>query len=323
MKKTIDRLTIMLLLYCVSLHATAQVKGTHLLGDAGLGAGTQTSPSLSLAVPAYIYTASNFKNDNGDVINKHPDLTAFVTGVGVSVVTNVKILGGNWGASALVGFASNKIDGSQVYSKSPLSFTDTYVQPVQLGWKTARADFVAGYALYLPTGRYTLGADDNTGLGITTNEFSGGTTLYLDAKKQWNFSLLASYALNSKKKNTDIKPGDLLSLEGGLAKTWYIPVAGTPIPRVINLGMVYYIQTKSSRDKIPITDAITYTGTKDHIYALGAEGNILFPKSLTAFSFRWLGEFGASNRFQGNTFFITIGQNLKLFTPHTKPAAKQ
>lgn len=318
-KTTITRAILLSTLVLFMQQAQAQLKGTHILGDAGLQSGTQTAPSLSIAVPAYIYTASNFKDDNGKVINAHPDLTTFVTGIGASVVTNVKILGANWGASALFGFASNKIDGTQVYSKSSIKFSDTYVQPVQLGWKLPRADFVAGYALYIPTGKYSLGADDNSGLGMYTNEFSGGTTLYFDAKHQWSFSALASYALNSKKKDTDIKTGDLLSVEGGIGKTWYLPVKGTPIPQIINLGMVYYLQTKASRDEIPIGDAV-FTGTKDHIYALGAEANVLFPKSLTAVSFRWAAEIGANNRFEGNTFFITIGQNIKTFPKHQKAA---
>jgi hypothetical protein len=60
-------------------------------------------------------------------------------------------------------------------------------------------------------------------LGILTNEFSAGSTVYFDPKKEWNFSHLFSYGLNSKKKNTkdnDITVGNLLSIEGGLGKTW-------------------------------------------------------------------------------------------------------
>jgi len=67
-----------------------------------------------------------------------------------------------------------------------------YVQPVQLGWKTKWADFSFGYALYLPTGKYELGADNNSGLGILSNEFSAGSTVYFDPKKEWNFTALFS-----------------------------------------------------------------------------------------------------------------------------------
>ena len=43
-----------------------------------------------------------------------------------------------------------------------------------------RADFIAGYGFYAPTGRYEAGADDNIGLGMWSHEIQGGTTLYVN-----------------------------------------------------------------------------------------------------------------------------------------------
>jgi len=119
----------------------------------------------------------------------------FLLGLGGSFVTNAKILGGNYGASVLIAFASSKIEGNLISTESSLAFTDMYIEPLQLGWKMKKADFTFGYALYLPTGKYELGGDDNAGLGILTNEFSAGSTVYFDPKKEWNFSALLSYGL--------------------------------------------------------------------------------------------------------------------------------
>lgn len=178
--------------YWLPVHlAKAQLKGTRLLGDMGLQSGSQAPPSFAPAVALYNYRTSTFKNANGDKTDA-PDISMFLLGVGGSLVTHIKILGGNYGCSALIGFASNRIEGNLVSTSSALAFTDTYIQPVQLGWKTKRADFTAGYALYLPSGKYELGGDDNAGLGTLTNEFSAGSTLYLDAKKEWTFSGLFS-----------------------------------------------------------------------------------------------------------------------------------
>lgn len=311
-------LMMFLMVGAIELHA--QLKGTHLLGDVGLQSGTQAPPSFIPAVAIYNYHTSKFKKDNGETIDA-PDINMFLLGLGGSFVTNAKIFGGNYGASVLIGFASSKIEGNLVSTKSSLAFTDLYVEPLQLGWKTKQADYTFGYAIYLPTGKYELGGDDNAGLGILTNEFSAGSTVYFDAKKEWNFSALFSYALNSKKKNTkdnEITVGNLLTVEGGLGKTWYKPVQGKPLPMIINAGMVYYMQFKSTDDKMKIPSiggSVFDLTNKDHIFALGAEANIFFPGIKSSISLRWLGETGAKNRTQGNAFFVTVAPYTKFFAP--------
>lgn len=311
---------LLLLLLSVNPSLYAQLKGTHLLGDMGLQSGTQPPPSFTVAVPVYNYHTSTFVNADGDKLNA-PGINMFLVGLGGSFVTNAKILGGNYGGSVLIAFASSKIEGNLVSTRSSLAFTDMYIQPLQLGWKTKRADFSFGYGLYLPTGKYELGGDDNAGLGILTNEFSGGATVYFDPKKQWNLSTQLSYALNSKKKNTfdnSITVGNLLSIEGGLGKTWYKPVKGSPLPMIINGGLVYYMQFKTTDDKmqIPAIGGSTFNLTdKDHIFALGAEANIFLPTIKSSIGIRWLGELSASNRTQGNSFFITLAPYIKFFAP--------
>lgn len=289
--------------------AHAQLKGDHLLGDYGLNAGTQAPPSIIAALPFYWYDASKLVRNNGERINA-PDLNVYLMGVGASVVTNLKILNANYGASLLIPFMSNRIEGNVIQSKTSLGFTDMYVQPVQLGWHTQRADFLAGYGIYMPTGKYEYGGRDNKGMGMWTHEFSAGTTLFLDAKKTWNLSTIMFYEIHSKKKDTTAKTGDIISLEGGIGKAFYKKIPGAPIPMVFNVGMIYYMQFKVSSDKIPVR-SLVFTGNKDRIYALGLEANFFYPKTFTSVSFRWLGEFEARNRFQGNTFFVTVGQFLK------------
>ncbi|WP_178372216.1 hypothetical protein [Chitinophaga jiangningensis] len=52
---------------------------------------------------------------------------------------------------------------------------------------------------------------------------------------------------------------------------------------------------------------------KDHIYAVGAEGSVYVPQARMLFDLRWLGEMGARNRFQGNTFMLTMAYTIKSF----------
>jgi len=286
----------------------AQLKGDRLLGAVGLDAGTQAPEgTFTLFVPLYFYDAGSLKGPHGNSLNSSPNLNMFLTGIGGTYVSNFKILGGTYGATLLLPFAQNVIQGNNTESKSSFAYSDTYFQPLQLGWHTKPADFVFNYGLYIPTGTYTQGGSNNSGLGMWGNEFEGGTTIRLDPKGSWEFSTLLSYEIHGDKKNTDIKTGDVFTSEGGLGKTWY-SFNGSQIPSsIIKAGIVYYMQFKATADEIPVQNTnIVFEPGQDHIYSLGAEGNIFLTKSRMAFGVRWFDEFSAVNRFQGNTVFITI-----------------
>ncbi len=305
--KKIAQLVVTAVLLLISFYSSAQLKGGHILGSMGLQSGTQAPENtLSVYIPGYIYSASSLRDSNGDKVG-NPDITMFITGLGASYVSDFKILGANYGAGILLAGASNTIQGSHTNTKSDFAFTDMYIVPVQLGWHNKRADFVFSYQMYLPTGKYELGASDNSGLGMFMNEFSAGTTVFFNDKKTFHFSALASYEINGKKKDTDIKTGDILSIEGGLGKTFYCMNAEKTAPKgIFNAGLIYYLQYKVSEDKIPVTNNIVLEPDKDKVAGLGAEVNYVHIKSMTTAGFRWIGEVNAENRFQGNTFFITL-----------------
>lgn len=298
--------TLMILLTCFFGHA--QLKGGHILGAMGLQSGTQTPENtLSVYIPGYFYSASSLRNANGDKSIANPDLTMSITGAGASYVSDFKILGANYGATVLLAFAANTIQGNSTDVHNSLAFTDSYIQPLQLGWHNKRADFVFSYQMYLPTGKFTAGASDNSGLGMFMNEFSAGTTLFFNDKKTFHFSALASYEINGKKKDTDIKTGDILSVEGGLGKTFYVMDGTNPMPKsIINAGLIYYLQYKMTSDKIPVPVIGVVEGHKDRVGGIGAEINYFHIGCSTSAGIRWIAEVEAINRFQGNTFFLTL-----------------
>jgi hypothetical protein len=283
------------------------LKGHNLLGDFGLQSGTVAPPSFTILVPVYLYDAAKLKNSKGDVVNANPDISSFFTGIGASWVSDFKILNANLSSSVLFAFAKTRIEGNIVQTSTSFAFSDMYVQPIKLGWHEKRADYTAGYALFLPTGKYTQGGDNNSGLGMLSNEFSAGTTQYFDAKKTFHFSTLLSYEIHSTKKNTEIKTGDILSIEGGIGKSHLLLKDGKIPQALVNGGLVYYMQYKVSSDQIPVGNTI-FTGTKDHIYGIGLESNVYLLKPSMSVGFRWLAELGAVNRFQGNTFFLSLAK---------------
>ncbi|MNS25392.1 hypothetical protein D3C72_572870 [compost metagenome] len=97
-----------------------------------------------------------------------------------------------------------------------------------------------------------------------------------------------------------------------MAKTIYKPVEGSPIPKIFNADIIYYMQFKVSEDEIPIGN-LDFGGDKDHIFGAGLEGRVFLPKSRLMIAARWITEFGAKNRFQGNTFFFNFIYNIKSF----------
>lgn len=311
-KQTI-RLLITLLFLFLSFLSHAQLKGGHILGAMGLQSGTQApAKTLSVYVPGYLYDACSLRNASGDKSIANPDIRMFITGAGASYISDFKILGANYGASILLAFASNTIQGNSINAKNSLALTDMYIQPVQLGWHNKRADFIFSYQMYLPTGKFTAGASDNAGLGMFMNEFSAGTTLFFNDKKTFHFSALAAYEINSKKKDTDIKTGDILSIEGGVGKTFYLMNAEKTAPKgILNAGAIYYLQGKLSFDKIPVGNTVVEPA-KDRIAGVGAEVNYFHIGSKTSAGLRWVSEFEAVNRFQGNTFFLTLAHVFSL-----------
>jgi hypothetical protein len=63
-------------------------------------------------------------------------------------------------------------------------------------------------------------------------EFFAGTTIYIDEAKSWHFATTAFYETHTEKKDTDIRVGDILTLEGGLGKSFMYGA--------LSVGAAYY-----------------------------------------------------------------------------------
>jgi len=293
--------------------AQAQLKGHYIPGFTGMQNGTQAPPGISLFAPVYFFTTDTIKNDDGETLGAHPRVNASFVGLGVAWVTNVKLLGGNLGGNAVpVAFVKSRIEANSLEVPGSFQFTDLLVTPIQLGWTKPRADFVFDYTLFMPTGTWEEGGTDNSGLGMWSNTFQAGTTLRLDDKHAWTTSMLASYEIHTHKKDSDIKVGDILTLEGGTGKSFYKKVEGTPIPQITTVGLAYYAQFKVTADQGsgPVADRLL-AGRKDRVFGVGVEGNLFLPKAKLLLGLRFIPEFGARNRPQGYTFLLSIGYEAK------------
>jgi hypothetical protein len=283
----------------------AQYNGHNTKGDFGLMSGSQAPPGFYLAAPIYVrYDADTLRNSEGDRVSLDPErrgslaVNAYV--VGLIWVSEYKIFGANYSIQAFPAFTDNALEVPilEIDKGSSTGFADLYIQPMNLGWHSPRADFIAGLGIFAPTGRYEASGDENLGLGMWSFEVFGGTTVYFDEAKRWHFAATAFYETHTDKEDTDIRVGDLLTLEGGFGWSFMQGAA--------NVGLAYYAQWKVTEDDLGI-DLDLPIG-KHRVYGVGPE--LTFPiatkKKLIGFlNARYLWETGARTTLQGNSFVLT------------------
>ena len=282
--------------------ANAQLNGLHLKGIAGLDSGSQTPPGSYWGVLFYGYDTGRINDQSGDQINPNGNLNIFAGAPLISVVTQKKILGANYGFLAIPAVVLNSSLEAPEFGQNPSAgFGDTYFQPINLGWKFEHADVVAGFAIYAPTGRYTAGNPngDNTGLGMWGFEPSIGTTVHLNKAKTWNAATLASFEFNTDKRDSSQHVGNILTLEGGVGRSFLKGAA--------KLGAAYYAQWKLSDDTLTGLAPLLVNG-KNRVAAVGPELALPIATKSTLygfFTFRYEFEVYARTTTQGNTMVIT------------------
>jgi hypothetical protein len=295
-----------LLLSAAARPAQAQLNTQHIKGTVGLKSGSQPPPHWYLIAPlVYTYNTDTVRDPDGEKLGPSANLTSAVFAAGVNKVTTKKVLGGSYGFQVLFAGANNRIQGTEIDANPGGGISDTVVQPLSLGWHFKRADAVAGYAIFVPTGRYTDGASDNTGLGMWGHELSVGTTVYLNAARQYHVATLASFDFQSKKEDSETKVGNAMNLEGG--------IGADLLKGGLTAGLSYYASFKLTEDQIDGIPAILIRG-KNRDFAVGPEVSLALAKGGVLYGFlkvnyQW--ETYATTTTQGGAFNIIATFPLK------------
>jgi hypothetical protein len=292
----------------------AQLNGENLLGDSGVKSGSQPAPGLYVGHLYYRYGPDTIKDADGERVTLDPlqrgnqTIHAFVPLV--IYVSSAKLFGANYGMMAVMPFANGGLEAPAFGLDEEISTgpSDLYLLPLQLGWHLPRADVTTAFGLFAPTGRHTAGADDNVGKGMWSYEFSGGTTLYLDEAKSISVATSAFWEIHSKKDGTDIrvgpitlagiKVGQLLTLEGGLGKSFLDGAA--------SVGLAYYAQWKITRDDFGLP--IRLPLDKHRVWGLGPDVTIPIAtrsKLISLVNVRYLWEAGVRLKTQGESLVVT------------------
>jgi len=274
-------------------------------GEFGLKAGTQAPPGLYVGMFGAINWNDQLKGPDGrSVPSQDGSLNQYLFGPLVSWVTDLKVLGGNYGALVAVPFANTTVDFPRFSTESSSGFglSQLWVVPVSIGWHFQQADMIFQYAFYPPTGRYSPGAPNNTGLGMWCNELSLLSTVYFDKAKDWHLAASVFYDINGKKKDIDWTQGDPFTLMWGLGgnygsgeifKGW----AGVA-------GYAQWQVTSTSGADVPRV----VQDNKAQIYGIGPE----FTTLQGALTIRYFWQFGGVYSLQGRGLDVQFVMPIKL-----------
>ena len=223
----------------VAQRTSAQANIPVFRGDVGLLAGTQAPPGAYAGLFFNNYHAARVIDDIGRALPINTTINALA--IMLEYSAPFKVLGGRWAALAGIPWANTAISVANITTPGTWGFSDVYVLPLQLGWTLKQADLVFGQGFFAPSGRFHPGSTSNTGLGVWSWESTLGATVYKDTTKRTSFSTLASYQVQSFKRDTDQRPGQVLTLEGGI---------GEAVPLLKGrAGAVYYAEWKLTDDQ--------------------------------------------------------------------------
>jgi hypothetical protein len=314
--RVFSRMVIAVVLGCLSAvaPAEAQLNTQHIKGTVGLKSGSQAPPGVYFIAPLfYVYKADEVKDHDGVPLPGGGDLTTQLYGGGVSVVTKKKLFGGAYGFQVVfpVG-ANNRIQGTEIEANPGAGLSDSMITPITLGWHVTRADATVGYTIFVPTGRYTNGANNNTGLGMWGHELSVGTTVYLSESRQWHAATLATVDIQSKKEDSETRVGNVMNLEGGVGADF--------LKGGLVAGLDYYTSFKLTDDQIEGFPDVLIRG-KNKVFAVGPEVQLALARKNTLYGFlkvnyQW--EVYARTTTQGGAMTILatfLMKPLKLSTP--------
>jgi hypothetical protein len=302
-----------LLFFGVSLlgagRAVAQDLGHRIPGVLGIDAGVQGPPGLSVLYRLVYYQAGTLRDRNGDRVPiRGLDLDALANALGLSLT--LKPRGGPYLTAA---FAA-PLAHISVNSNSPrvgidrFGFSDLFFQPLKVGWRLPHLDLVTAYAVYVPTGRFSLSGNGSVGSGAWTHQFALGGAVFLDQLRQRRGSVLANYFISQRKRGVDIRRGDILQFQGGASLLVVGPVtAGVA-------GYALWQTTDDSGSDLPRI----LRGARDRVFGLGPEVIVLVPALRLRAEARYEWDFGARSRPQGS--ILVVGLTVLAWQP--RPAGR-
>lgn len=292
-------------------------------------------PGFVGIIYSYAYMSDQLNDRNGDEISQvtigappatatldvDVDLDVFVVVPGVMWASNWKILGATYGAYAMIPFSNTSIGASlttatgtgRSVEESQFAMADPFVMPLWLSWISAHWGITAGYGFAPPLGKYdtesvviphvgelTAESPENIGLGFWTHELQGAATWYPWADKRMAVLGALTWEINGQKKDFDLTPGQNLALNWGAGE--YLPLKKDQ-SLLLEVGPTGYNSWQITDDS---GDDVQGTPVRDEVHGVGLQVGATYVPWKALLNFRYLYEYGATDRFQGQSFGLNF-----------------
>ncbi len=269
----------------------AQPSAHYVPGVEGLKAATLPPPGIYLRDYNVGYYSTRLNDANGDKIaGADPKAIVYANVPRVIWITDAKLLGGYLGVDALLPLTYNELKVNTPggpFNDQTFGIGDFFLEGT---WSMhiPQFDFSAAAGAWMPTGDFSPQNPTYAGSGFWTVMFTAGATWYIDKEKNWSVSALNRYEINTQQEDTHVTPGQAYTVEGGVSYT---------INKMFDVGPVgYYQQQVTSTGGAPL----------NRVAAAGGEIGAFYPKIMFGWSLRYLYEFMAESRLQGQTVALTL-----------------
>lgn len=284
-------------LVALPLPSQAQQLGHYIGGFTGLENGSFAPPGFYAAAFGLVEPIQSIKGPNGNTVLR-PDINVGGVIAAYSVMTQQKILGGEYGLAFMVPVLNTRFN-SNLFDKSAQSagVSDILLEPIVLGWAKGKADYTVNYSFYAPSGDFDPNLALNPGLGFWEHQIQVGLTYNLDKKKLWNAAGLTTWEINHSKSGLDVKPGPIFTGEYGFGRRFF--------KYQMNAGIVGYASQKLSPDSgSGISPLIR--GYLDRSFGAGAEWKYTDIKHHLAYDVRYEQQFGVQLRTSGPILVFSV-----------------
>lgn len=291
----------LLVLVANSLNVQGQETAPYPNGTSGLLAGTVPPPGHYWLMYNRLYTADVLKSPDGGVATAADggplglDFEALANVHRFIYVTDKKIWGADYAWNFVVPFVA--ID-AQIASAGiddvDFKIGDMNVEPFVMEWHKPRYDFGFVYGFFSPTAHRSDTRPSLPGKDFWTNYAGLAGTYYLDEERTWSASILSRYEVPTKRMHKDITPGNNLSFEWGIGKTFQ---------ETSTFGVSGYCSWQTTLDR---GSDVTYPNVLDHVYGIGPEVQYFSPEHKVGFHFRYWWEFDARDRPEGTIMTLTL-----------------
>lgn len=300
--------TVFVVMTCLTGHMRAQQSGHYPQGITGLDNATVAPPGIYVSFLPWVNAVRSYRGPDGNNL-EDLDLNVAVHNVVFQMTTHQKFLGARYAFAVDLDAVNTRVNGAISAAAAPEpGISDFSVSPITLGWAKGRANYMAAYTFYAPTGSFDPTKSQNSGLGFWEHQIQGGMGYSFDKEELWNASALTTWEINQSKSGLDLKPGPMFNLEYSTGRRFD--------HHMINLGAAGYAYHKLSPDSGTVAENIPGGQSLDRSFGIGPEFKYTNPMKHFGIDFRYERQFAVQSKTQGNVYVVGLTW-VNIFKPHT------